>query len=301
MSINFFDQSPSSIKIQIAQYLDIPDLRKLVQSSKSQAVFKPRLEYMLEVRRFLQSVARGEANKMAAMLRKNCNLLLERGKLTDCSGRTFFNISGFEYALWAFDQPMWTRMLANLPNTKQGIKIKIALRDQYLAIKQQGITYTLNDAPMTAPEQHFDFQNTVIKELQFIVDSANTPNPDWEALNKRWVEGVGGAQKLLPMNIAEYYCSFSPGDSRQCKRAKQFYNMNTYEDESWFHADSKLGIDFAVFMGGIAPAFIGPGGRINKDLAAFKKLNESRTKDFNELGLTLGCCENNKLDMTLSP
>lgn len=31
--------------------------------------------------------------------------------VTDCSCRTFFEISCFEYALWAFDKHMWTLML----------------------------------------------------------------------------------------------------------------------------------------------------------------------------------------------
>ncbi|QIN36654.1 hypothetical protein GCS73_13965 [Legionella longbeachae] len=123
------------------------------------------------------------------------------------------------------------------------------------------MTYTLHGVnqhympdPITKTDHHFDFENTIIKELQEYVDK-NVVN--------QWVTGVGGAQRLLPIHIVEEYCSDVrfypvPAFKEQSKSSRQFYNgLNHGEKKSWFCEGSKLGINFAIFKGGIRRSWTG--------------------------------------------
>lgn len=74
---------------------------------------------MFDVRKFLLHVVRGEHETLKAMLEENIDLIYRKHEVTDCSGRTF-NISAFEYTLWALDKHMWTLMLECIPKDKKG-------------------------------------------------------------------------------------------------------------------------------------------------------------------------------------
>jgi hypothetical protein len=84
------------------------------------------------------------------------------------------------------------------------------------------------------------------KQMQTQVNILNAPGEtDWVGLHKQWVEGVGGAQKLLPMHIVYEYCSkipfeFIPDFTKQPARPliNQFSNL-TRKDEYWFPKNSK--------------------------------------------------------------
>ena len=87
------------------------------------------------------------------------------------------------------------------------------------------------------------------------MDFANAANPDWDAIEKHWREGVGGAQRLLPMHVVYEYCSDVPFDpkpafTKQPTLKKQFYNWINKLEENWFHSASELGFDFAICKGG---------------------------------------------------
>ncbi|HHP1228858.1 TPA: F-box protein, partial [Legionella pneumophila] len=160
---------------------------------------------------------------------------------------------------------------------------------QYNKVNKEGVTYRLNGKTIT--EKHFDFKNTIIKELKTQVDSINAPGArNWDAIDKQWREGVGGAQKLLPMHVVYEYCSNEPfyrvpKFTSQPKSSKQFFNWVTEKDENWFGVDSKLGSElaiFKVFSGGCASSSR-YGGASTLDLVALKALCEVRTKDFIDL------------------
>lgn len=255
-----------------------------VQNPQNQkSLFQPKSDVSL----LLHHVTRGNHNEVEQMLKKDSTLLTQRGNITDCSGRTFSNISGFEYALWALDKHMWARILDCLPRDEEGGEIKAALHIQYKGIKERGISYLLNGIQIT--EKHFDFNNTIIKELQTQVDSINAPGTkNWDAIDKQWREGVGGAQNLFPMHVVYEYCSDEPfypvpKFTSQPKSSKQFYNWATEKDENWFNAGSKLSLDLAIYKvawGGECRAsgrsWVGCPG----DLDAMKALCKVRTNDF---------------------
>ena len=148
---------------------------------------------------------------------------------------------------------MWAAMIACIPNNEEGKKVIAKLIAQYNKVNNDGVTYRLNGTTIT--ETHFDFENTLIKELQMQLDSIKAPGEKiWGAIDKQWREGVGGAQKRLPMHIVDEYCSNVPfypvpNFTSQPKSSKQFQNLAAFEDEYWFSVDSKLSVDFAIYKG----------------------------------------------------
>ncbi|KTD22780.1 SidC homolog [Legionella lansingensis] len=245
---SLFEKLSLETNHEIADHLISPDLLNLVLTSKPHAAFfKP----ILDVRKLLLHVVRGEYDAVRAMLAKDVHLLVKKGKITDYSGRIFSNISSFQYALWALDKHMWTMMLDCLPKNEEGKAIKAQLFAQYKQVKQNGVTYKLYGKTIT--EKHFDFQNTIIKELQMNVNYFNMPYNqinNWDEIDQQWIKGVGGAQRLLPMHVVYEYCSVSfspvPAFTIQPFPEKHFYNPETQKYENWFHSNSKLGIDFAI-------------------------------------------------------
>ncbi len=257
---------PEELLWQIGHHLPSHNLQELRGTSRANySLFQP----MINVRQFLSDVVHGEYGQVEARLMNNINFLTPKGRVTDYSGRSFFDISGFQYALWALDKHMWTRMLNCLPLNKEGAEVKKALLNQYEELKENGVTYELNGKIIT--EQHFDFENTLIKELQIQVNDANNGIKSWDEINQQWREGVGSAQKLLPMHVVYEYCSDKPfhplpAFSEQPSLKKQFYNWISNKFEEWFHSESRLGGDFAIFKGrrgaGVGGRGCGPGAGV---------------------------------------
>ena len=171
---------------------------------------------------------------------------------------------------------------------EEGRKVFARLIAQYNKVNTDGVTYKLNGETIT--EQHFDFKNTIIKELQTQVDSINAPGTkNWDAIDKQWREGVGGAQNLFPMHVVYEYCSNEPfypvpKFTSQPKSSKQFYNLETEKDENWFNADSKLSVDFAIYKPD-ADAAAAAGWRLSGGgaVVAVTALCKVRTNDFIDL------------------
>lgn len=291
-----FNELPPELKNETAQNLSDRDLVHLAQTSKYHlALFKP----AIDVRKLLHHVTRGKHDVVKAMLTQDISLIFKRGKVTDCSGREYENISGFEYALWALDKHMWAAMIECIPSNEESKKVFAQLIAQYNKVNTEGVTYRLNGKTIT--EKHFDFENTLIKELQTQVYSINEPGANRAVIAKQWREGVGGAQKRLPMHIVDEYCSNEPfypvpEFTSQPKSTKQFYNWATEKDENWFRGDSKLSVDFAIYKavgrwvcggraaGGVARR-CGPraAGASRLDLDAMTALCKVRINDFIDL------------------
>ncbi|WP_131775159.1 F-box protein [Legionella cincinnatiensis] len=289
-----FNQLPNVIKGEITKFLPTKEFLDLSMTSKSNHnLFRTNqhLAPLQEARKFLHQVVRGNHEAVAEMLKKNPALMHIRGQVTDLSGRKFTHISGFEYAMWALDKHMWTKMLDCLPKTAEGEKIKTVLRTQYQRIKEVGVTYELHGVITQTPEKHFDFEGTIIKELQEYVDKDD---------DNQWRTGVGSAQKLLPIHVVYEYCSDTPfypvpDFKEQPKSSTEFYNwLNNGEKESWFCEGSKLGIDFSIYKGCprvvAVAAYVLAGACVRIDLNAITALGVARTKDFLALENDLKPC-----------
>lgn len=282
-----FNELPLELQIETAQNLSNHDLVHFAQASKYHlGWFKPVID-VRKTQKLLNHVVRGEHDAVKAMLKRDMSLIFKRGFVTDCSGRTFENISAFEYALWALDKHMWTAMIACIPQNEEGREVFAQLIAQYNKVDIIGVTYRLNRKVIT--EQHFDFNNTIIKALQTQVNLLNAQwNKNWEDINNHWRESVGGAQKRLPMHVVDEYCSnvsFYPVPQFRLKpeSAKQFYNWINEKNEGWFCNDSNLAIQFAIYKGsgscwGRAQSD-GPRA-VLRDLDAMTALCQVRTEDF---------------------
>ncbi|QLZ67774.1 hypothetical protein FOLKNPGA_00547 [Legionella sp. PC1000] len=283
-----FDNLPSELQLKIAQTLSNPDLLNFAMVSQGHwSFFK---EEEVDVRKLLHHVVRGEHDLVQSMLRNNIDLIFKRGKVTDCSGRTFDNISAFEYALWALDKHMWDAMLACIPENEDRRPILAKLHSRYDQVNIKGVTYRLNGNTIT--EQHFDFANTIIKELRHHTKISRAASwfcyQDLAALQKHWVEGVGGTQKLLPMHVVHEYCSPEPfypvpNFTSKPQSFKQFWKADN--TQNWFGPSSELALELAILKGtfGRAYAMLPPltlAFIIKEDIDALEKLCEVRTIDF---------------------
>jgi hypothetical protein len=278
----------------VAEFLSSKDLSALTQASKkTHTLFKPMLKEQL-LERIFDHVVRDEYADLIVLLENNLNFLVKRGTVTDCSGRTFKSISPFEYALWALDQPMWELMLHLIVNHSKELLPQVLA--QYNKMKTDGVSYTLNGEEIPG-ELHFDAENTIIKQLH--VQAANeTKSSDIDAQNEQWIKGVGGAQKLLPMNFVHEYCNEEvpfyplPEFNSQQKSSQQFVNCTTQLEENWFNPDSKLGVEIALTKDDISATKLmginlGPGAGAQIDLDAIKALYKTRLQGLSSLKTSL--------------
>jgi serine/threonine protein kinase len=139
-----------------------------------------------EVKTYLEHIVWGRQDEAEAMLKVNKELALAAGDITDHAKRTFKNITGFQYAVWALDWKMWTMLLPYLPDDKAAEQARgftegswVKEHGEYVAWKK------LTDA------------------LQTYID--NFSNWNWGKRGKCWVNDVGGAQFYLPVHVLQEY------------------------------------------------------------------------------------------------
>jgi hypothetical protein len=285
------------IKIEIVGYLAPTMKNILALTSKSHFnLFKPNFKSDL-INKLLVCAAWGKQDEVEQLLKTSPELMLEKTTFTDCSGRTFSNISVFEFVLWALDTRYMIDMMFNcLPKDENGLSLANKLEKQYLYHQEHGITYTLEEKIIT--ENHFDF-SVLINALQVYVDNYVTWNgPE---LEKHWYNVVEKAQRYLPAHVMQHYCEpnvpFYPlpkFEAEQFVRTLEFYSYFKRADMNWHGLTSSsisiLGenIDVGRAEAGTSMRRMGPRARMLEggvrrgveDLAAIKTLCEVRTKDY---------------------
>ena len=238
----------------------------------------------------LMLVAHGEQKAASYMLRRNPQLLLERRDVTDYSGRTFKNITAYEYAYWAKDTHMCRMLEAHMDEaTKANILERI---DE---MERDGLTYEQHGV-VVEHSKHFDFTPLITALTLYVQGFDNwSATSNWDAMRAAWMK-VGLAQRDLPVHVVNEYChsdrSFDPRptfNEETLPRYLTFYNYITGVASTWFPlvvSDSAgLGVDFAVVVGGRwlvsgasgPEALLGPLARV--DLVAVSHLGEVRTAD----------------------
>ena len=145
----------------------------------------------LELTKFLTHVVKGEQSQAEKMLKKNRHLALAPGTITDHTERTFNNITGFQYAVWALDWHMWRMIQKYLP--------KEAAQSQALGfttgpwVKQHGVQTNWQNL-LDAYKYYLDNYSNLFKASK------------WTELHNIWLKQIGGSQKLLPMHVFHEYC-----------------------------------------------------------------------------------------------
>jgi hypothetical protein len=179
---------------------------------------------------FLLHVTRGEQDEAEAMLKLIPGLELTSGNVTDLSGRTFENITGFQYAIWALDWHMWSMILKYLPEIEAALQLQI-----------------LEDVG-TAYGTHFSFKPLILALNNYV---KNYELSTYEQCEKYWCQQVGGEQLQLPAHAVNEYCRpdrpFHPLPSFLEVNLPR--TMNT-DKGFWFTAEykgGKLGVKWGVY------------------------------------------------------
>jgi hypothetical protein len=136
---------------------------------------------------FLNQVAAGQQDEAEAMLKQNPVLALVPGTVTDHAKRTFIDITGFQYAVWALDWHMWKMIKKYLP-----IEAARAQSEGFGSgswVKEHGEYVTWK---------------RLVDNYQTYIDSFD--KWDWHQRNDHWIQQIGGAQLLLPMHVFQEYC-----------------------------------------------------------------------------------------------
>jgi len=101
-------------KVRAKAELEATKARKIEAKASADAAAKAAVQKAIasgDLPKFLKLVVEGEQDQAEAMLEENPVLALFPGNVTDLSGRSFNNITGFQYAVWALDSCMWKMML----------------------------------------------------------------------------------------------------------------------------------------------------------------------------------------------
>ena len=286
---------PDDVATQVFSALHLKEKVALARTSKR---YYRLFSQHIHAIKCLMLVAHGDQTAADEMLRCNPTLLLERTDVTDYSGRTFKNITAYEYAYWAKDTHMCRMLEAHMDEeTKANMLLRIE------AMETDGLTYEQHGV-VVEHSKHFDFTPLITALTRYVQGFDNWyATNNFAALRAAWME-VGIAQRDMPVHVANEYCrpdrSFNPRpefNEGALPRSLKFYNFETGGEQSLFPlviADSSgLGIDFALARtrgwagagGASAWRACGVGGLpgTSIDLAAISHLDEIRTVDLTRL------------------
>lgn len=229
-----------------------------------------------ELQEFLNHIAWGRQDEAEAMLKLNKALALASGDTTDHAKRTFKNITGLQYAVWALDWKMWTMLLLYLPID--------AAKEQAKGFKE--------GSWVKEHAEHASWKK-LTDALQVYIDKYSS----WDS-NQRvahWNGVVGGAQFQLPIHVLQEYNNpdrpFEP-----CPNFSTEYTLQRNLPEWVTHGISKGKFDVAFFRykysrvsrGGSPHPNLGwPDGRMAHDGTALINLYDTRVSQRAELVASL--------------
>lgn len=250
----------------------------------------------------LLHVALGQQDAAENYFKQDIELLFKKGKVTDYSHRTFNRISPLQYAFWAYDRHMWDMMMECIGDD-DALKLRVLEELEALEDKE------------TEHGAHYDF-NELITALQGYVNLVSADKVDWKKADKHWREQVGGAQRKVPVHVANEYClegrNFAqvPGfKESDFTRRLGFYDGTSVfnSNKLWFPAGPGLASDFGIGRAaGRARRWRGPcsllsegsgprAAQCDMDLAAITALCKVRTEELGKLKTDLRALRQSKL------
>jgi hypothetical protein len=229
---------PDGVLEEVLTPMLSPDSK--AKASVSGQQFNELFQLGMAVEKLLAHVARGEQAQAEAMLKSSPKLLLHKGNVTDYSGRTFHNITAFQYALWAYDRHMWDMLLNYFP--RDGVAGD-ALK-QLNELEAIGVKYQLKGSKTQEAkhvrEPHYDWKlSTELTRLR------KSGVDEWRDINQAIIE----YQQLAPAHIANEYCHPSRSFSLNYMEMARFDDSDlprSFEVEDvdspcnhWFPLDDK--------------------------------------------------------------
>ncbi len=201
----------------------------------------------------MQLIADGREYLVEDKVKMRPKELLAKVDVTCFSGQCFENIFPLQLAVWAHDvRYMAPKILHSLPKNEEGDEIRRELLRQVEHALENGVTYKLNGQLIT--EKHYDF--ALIDALKDYIDNYDNRTPDVRL--KCWITKVGGAQRLIPVHVAQHYCdtnesfdSIPSFKKEEFRRVLRIFSWVTQLIENWFplSESSGLGFDFAILRG----------------------------------------------------
>lgn len=291
--LRYFGILPDVLQKKMWVYLTLQEKSNLAKTSKT---YKKLLSHDLMTVKMLMLVAQGQETKAQALIAYQPHLLGSRSNVTDYSGRTFEDITAYEYAYWAKDWHMCRMLEAHMDEATKERTLSDCKK-----IDKKGLIYTQRGVKVIG-SKHFDF--TALKEaytnyLQ-VYERWTAHNATEDELDASWF-AIGISQQDVPAYVAQEYCrldrSFDPRpvfNEPNLPRKLIFFNFTTQRHEQWFplstSANSALGVDFALVRVGGWQALLCGGvhgvgrasgasraGYANIDLAAVTSLDEAST------------------------
>lgn len=272
-------------------YLD-PDSALML--AKISHLFSRSCKQPLEMYQFIKYLVCGEEDKAITMFQSNPSLLLQKSNVNDFSDRQFYQITAFQYTLWALDRDMWELILPFLPK-EEAIK-------QLDELESTGIEYVQSLSSdskeiQIKKEKHYDFTQ-LISALENYKDNFDSKFEITERIRElAWCNNVGGAQKKVPVHVAAEFCRRDynldewdykfdskalpiPRPLTVCKRGL-ILNSGFF----WF--DPRLGTKWGIVRGDNMTEKTVEAFRINSNLFFARYLFQTRIKNLNKLKDTL--------------
>ena len=205
-------------------YLELDEASILARASTP---FAKSCQKQFEVARLLQHLVRGEQDEAKTMLQKDRSLLLQKGNVNDLSSRKFYQITAFQYALWALDRHMWEMILEYLPENEAAKQLE--------ELETMGVEYekeTPGDSK--AEKHHFDF-SPLIAVLQDYVDpliqEIGIAEAAWYQKCRRRAKNVPAHGVSMPGGSVVYP---TPAFKNDIAGHLEFYNYVSGAYSSWF-------------------------------------------------------------------
>ena len=244
------------MKKELSGYLNLKEISSLAITSKPNNTLFSNTLMTAKNTKLLMLVAHGEEPQAHALIGHQSKVLLERGDVTDYSGRTFKNITAYEYAYWAKDWHMCRMLESHMDEETKAVTLSNCEK-----MERDGLTYTQHGVPFPG-SKHFDFtplKNAYNNYLQvynrWVANTATLAE-----LNDAW-RAIGVEQLDVPAFVAQEYCrpdrSFYPKpvfNEPNLPRLLTFYNYSTSRVGRWFPSvvsdTDGLGVSFVLSRGG---------------------------------------------------
>ncbi len=181
-------------------------IRELLGSADVRSQVDPSTQSDADLSTFLLHVVQGKQSNAETLLKKKPQLLLMRGDVTDYSGRSFKQISAYQYAYWAKDIDM-LKMLSTYITDE---KARALILQFVLGIEEDGLTY--DQVGVTKTSKHFDVSGLIealryfdreaesFQEIESLVGIDEDGNPT-SVLFVRFSED-GSSRQLRPEELA---------------------------------------------------------------------------------------------------
>ncbi|MFI4918776.1 MAG: hypothetical protein ACHP65_04400 [Legionellales bacterium] len=225
----------------------------LLQSSRN---FHGLFQQHHHVSALLSFVAKGHQDKVERM--PSLRLLLGKADVTDYSGRTFKNISAYQYALWALDRHMVRAIENRVRNTKgcEGDLIRTALLAQHQELQNAGLSYEL--AAVLQPKvAAYNPQALFAAYQEFIVNyHVLSTSAHYDDIDRLWY-AIGEQQRLMPAHAIQAMLMhrnsihLTTTVKQETLQRTNLCHYMTHKDELLYprEAPGGLGFDFALLLG----------------------------------------------------